>query len=147
MTNSWQDFTESEKQYPEEIAKAKIEGFSTATKGLAELLISELSDQGRLRSSLNTDFSFRITLVSPLLPQYRFKIMEFGYGVNMDPVKYILEAGIDGELFGADWSLDREKQISNSEFINTLSLVFASKTFIDLVSGLMKVAQKKTKEL
>jgi hypothetical protein len=57
----WNNFTESKKEYPEEIVSKTISGFSKATSHLLEIQISPVAD---FASDLQVDFEFRVLLIS-----------------------------------------------------------------------------------
>jgi hypothetical protein len=139
----WNTFTESDKEYPEKIAEKSIEGFSKATMGLAELTINPLSDSERISSKVSGDFLFNIKLISPYLPQYRLKIMTFGYDIMLNPIFFILEDSIHQEIYKERLKFG-EQMVSADEkdFSECLEAAFSSNTFNETVTGLMKIAKK-----
>lgn len=144
MSFTWEEFSESDKEYPEEIVNKTIEGFSKATKGLVELVVRKLDGTSAFASGLGSDFSFRIYLVSPILVDYRFKILDFGYDVKMTPIFYKMESEIHDEIYGTDdfFNSSDVRTIKNEDFVEELQKIFKTQIFIDLVSGLMKIASK-----
>lgn len=144
MSFTWEQFSESNKEYPEEIVKKTIDGFSKATKGLVEIAVRKLDGPSAFASGLGTDFSFRIYIVSPILENYRFKILDFGYDVKMSPIYYIMESEIRDEIYGTDnfINVPDVRTIKNEDFLQELQKIFRTQTFTDLVSGLMKIAGK-----
>lgn len=143
MSNNWTNFTESEKEYPEDIVNKKITGFINATKGLAEMNVVQLSNSERITSTIRTDFIFALYLTSPKVNGYRFKIMNFGYNITLDPVTISVASGIFSEIYSNDiFEFNSELNINNENFLSELDKIFNSKAFIELVKGLMKVANK-----
>lgn len=148
MSFTWEDFSESNKEYPEEIVNKTIDGFSKATKGLVEIAVRKLDGSSAFAYGLGTDFSFRIYLVSPIIDDYRFKILDFGYDVKMTPVYYKMESEIHDEIYGTDdfFISSDVRTIKNEDFMQELQKIFKTQIFSDLVSGLMKIAVKAQSE-
>jgi hypothetical protein len=143
----WNSFEESSKEYPESIAEKSIEGFSKATKGLAELKIIELSDMARLSSKVSGDFLFEIRLVSQHIGDYSLKVMTFGYDIELNPIYYILDDVIYHELFQEKQEYGKSMVCENGEEFNKLLRnVYKSTKFKDTVAGLMKIARKRVIE-
>jgi hypothetical protein len=142
----WNNFEESDKEYPEKIAERSIEGFSKATKGLAELKVSELSDMARITTRVQGDFLYNIRLISPFVNEYSLKIMTFGYDIELSPINFILDEAIHLELYNEPLKYDSNMVCQDSKmFSNVLEKVYASKRFTDTVAGLMKIARKYNK--
>lgn len=142
----WKNFEESEKEYPEKIAEKTIEGFSKATKGLAELTVHELSDTSRITARLSGDFLFNIRLSSPYVPEYSLKVMTFGYDIELNPIYFKLDHAIHLELYEEPLEYGHEMECKDgAEFSEVLEGVFSSNKFKDTVTGLMKIARKNYK--
>lgn len=141
---NWTDFEESGKEYPEKIVERAIAGFSKATKGLAELAIKELRDVARILTKLPADFVFNVRLVSPFVSGYSFKIITFGYDINLNPIMFTIDdEAIHKELYNE--LLEDESYIvcpNGEAFERILEKVFLSQKFIETVAGLMKIAKK-----
>jgi len=137
----WEKFEESKTELPEVIVEKLIEGFSIATKDLAQLSVIEFTTNERLTSKLKTRFQFKLILSSKDVPDYSFKVLEFGYAVNIYPVKLIISNAI---LFELNNNSEAPEQILNSEkdFKEAVELVFSTKSFTEIVSGLMKIAKR-----
>lgn len=139
----WLPFKESDKELPEIVVEKMIEGFSTATKELAHLAVSTVSDINRLSTKLNTRFQFDLNLYSNKLPDYSFRIFRFGYNVNIYPVTIMVSSAIlkdlnnGGNDFGTIEVIDEE-----SDFKKVVELIFKSNKFIETVGGVMKIASK-----
>ena len=142
----WEQFEESEREYPEKIVEKSIEGFSKATKGLAELKISALTDIGRITSKIYDDFVFRVVLTSPQLKEYSFTVLTFSYGIELHPIKFIADDAIHLELFNERLKNGQTMKCEDGEmFSKVLEQIFSSKRFVEIVTGLMKVARKNIK--
>lgn len=143
----WGQFEESEREYPEKIVEKSIEGFSKATKGLAELKISALSDVVRLTSKIQDDFVFRVVLISPHVKEYSLTVLTFGYGIELNPIQFIADSAIHRELYNKPLEYGQAMDCENGEiFSNALEEIFSSKRFVEIVTGLMKVARKNIKQ-
>lgn len=143
----WKQFEESEREYPEKIVEKSIEGFSKATKGLAELKISALSDIGRITSKIHDDFVFRVMLTSPHLKEYSLTVLTFGYGIELYPIQFIADNAIHIELYKEPLEYSQSMVCKDGEmFSKALEKIFSSKRFVETVTGLMKVARKNIKQ-
>lgn len=139
----WQDFEESEKEYPEKIVAKAIEGFPKATKGLVEMEISELSDISRITTKVPGDFLYSVRIVSPYVGDYSLKLMTFGYDVELNPINFILEEGIRKELYKEPLGYEKYFVCKDGPmFEDVLKKVFSSQKFTETVTGLMKIARK-----
>jgi hypothetical protein len=140
----WNQFEESDREYPEKIVEKSIAGFSKATKGLAELKISALSDIGRITSKLHDDFIFRVMLISPNVKEYSLTVLTFSYGIELCPIRFIAEAAIHEELYKEPLEYGQSMVCKDGEmFSSALEKIFSSKRFVETVTGLMKIARKK----
>lgn len=120
------------------------EGFTKAAKGLAELSTMTLRDVQQITSGLSTDFQYALYLKSDMVPEYRLKVLTFGYDVELMPVKIVLNNDIAEELHGKKLVRGDYITIETEEkFRDYLSSVFRSNHFVNVVSGLLKLAQKK----
>lgn len=143
----WKQFEESEREYPEIIVEKSIEGFSIATKGLAELKISPLSDVGRITSKINDDFVFKVVLTSPYVKEYNMTVLTFGYGIELQPIQFIADSAIHLELYREPLKYGQIMECKNGEmFSKVLENIFLSFRFLEIVTGLMKVARKNNKQ-
>ncbi len=143
----WKQFEESEREYPEKIVEKSIEGFSKATKGLAELKISALSDIGRITSKIHDDFVFRVVLTSPHLKEYSLTVLTFGYGIELYPIQFIADNAIHIELYKEPLEYSQSMVCKDGAmFSKALEKIFSSKRFVETVTGLMKVARKNIKQ-
>jgi len=139
----WENFQESQKELPEVIVEKMISGFSTATNELAELRMSNASELALIGSKLKTRFQFRVQLLSNRLPDYALKVFEFGYNVDIYPVKIILTPSIMEELNNKGEGLTSIISLDDQErFQRLLELVFSTARFKEVVGGLMKIARK-----
>ena len=139
----WTNFEESNKEYPEKIVEKSIEGFYQATKGLAEVVISEVDDFGRLSAKVPGDFKFKVVLISPYVKGYSLKLLTFGYDVELNPIYFVAEEAIHQEIYKEPLKYGYHMVCKDGEgFSKTLEKIFSSKRFIETVSGLMKIARK-----
>lgn len=142
----WANFEETDKEYPEKLVEKSIEGFSKATKGLAELKISELNDINRIMSKVEGDFIFNVWLVSPYVKEYMFKVLTFGYDIQLNPINIRIEDSIYQEIVGNPVVLSKNIVCKDDlEFSSLLEKVFSSNKFVETVTGLMKIARKNQK--
>ena len=142
----WKQFEESGREFPEKIVEKSIEGFSKATKGLAELKISALSDVGRLTSKIQDDFVFRVVLTSPHVKEYSLTVLTFGYGIELHPIQFIADSAIHLELYKEPLEYGHTMECKSGEIFSiALEKIFSSKRFVEIVTGLMKVARKNIK--
>lgn len=136
----WNNFTESEREYPEVIVERAIKGFSKATSHLCDIQISRVSE---FAGDLYVDFEFRVLLLSNTIDTYKFEIFRFGYNVDIFPVFSILDENIFEELTQRKMiPKQKTNQQDEEAFQNLLDNIFKSKRFQEVVSGLMKISKK-----
>ena len=144
-------FEEPKERFPDKIFTEVTKDFSTATEGLAELGLIELSGVERLVTSalLNKRFRYKAILRSTYLPEYSFEVLEFGYDISLFPVSIDIEDGIRQEL-GVEEGIDNDFQSdylvecgTEALFEQSLKDIFATKKFKKTVGGLMKIARSK----
>lgn len=135
----WNNFKESNREYPEEIISKAVEGFSKATSNLLDIHIKQVD----FINEIHMDFEFTVLLVSNTIKSYRFEIFRFGYNVDIFPVQSILEESIFEELTTKKMKY-KEKIIHKDEanFKEIIELIFKSNRFNEIVSGLMKISRK-----
>jgi len=135
----WNKFNESERIYPDEIVNKLIKGFPNATGQLLELVV----ETSMHNFETQTDFVFRLLLVSHRLENYRFKVATFGYNVEIYPVSIVLDEQIYNELFNIRMlAKDIKKKDTEQEFEELMIKAFESERFQEVVSGLLKISQK-----
>lgn len=147
---NWKNFEKSESKFPERIAQEVISGFKEATQELAELAVEQINSMSawRFNRNITDDYFFKITLKSEYLNDYNFKVLIFSYDVQLNLVKCQLDDKIEKDLGiitcceGYDHSAGFHL-CKTTKFSEFLELVFKSKVFESMVSGLMKIAQKK----
>ena len=140
----WTEFNESTKEYPEVVVENAISGFSNATKKLAELGISKKSEMGLITSRLTSKFQFDLDLFSDQLEDYSFTVLEFGYDIELFPVRIKIEPTILAEINkNGELSLPKIFSIDTEEnFKKILDSIFSTERFKEIVAGLMKIAKK-----
>ncbi len=141
----WKNFEESKTDLPDVLIEKMIEGFSNATSGLAQLSIIPVSELQKLSSTnkLNNRFQFKVLLTSANVPDYSFKVFEFGYNVSLYPVSAIITSSILEELNRQGTIINKISVFENEDnFKKSIELVFGSKRFTEIISGLMKIAKK-----
>lgn len=143
---SWKKFEESNAELPEKVIEKMIEGFSDATNDLVQLGSTVKSDLSRFTTSqLDTKFQFDVVLLSNKLPDYSFKLFEFGYDVTLYPVSIYIYPSIASELVKQDTGIGpKAKCIDKDELEKIVHVIFETKIFNDTVSGLMKIARNKS---
>lgn len=135
----WNKFSESERIYPDEIVNKLIKGFSNATGQLLELVV----ETSMHNFETQTDFEFRLLLVSHRLENYRFKVATFGYNIEIYPVLIVLDEQIYNELLNIRMlAKDIIKKDTEQEFEELMIKAFESERFQEVVSGLLKISKK-----
>lgn len=85
-------------------------------------------------------FKFEFYLTSAKLPNYKFRIMFFEYGLGGYPVKIVLEQGLADEIFKQeDANYIFEIQTKN-ELESTVANILASNRAIKVIQGLINVS-------
>ncbi|WP_430468224.1 hypothetical protein [Winogradskyella ouciana] len=136
----WNEFKESEKEYPEDIVAKTIDGFSKATSHLCEIQISPVES---FVGDLFVDFEFRVLLLSNTIKSYKFEVFRFGYNVDLFPVFSIIDENIFEELTKKKMKRKQKTIQSNEiEFQEFLNGIFGTSRFKEVVSGLMKISRK-----
>ncbi|MDO6745515.1 hypothetical protein Q4553_13150 [Tenacibaculum soleae] len=136
----WNEFKESEKEYPEDIVAKTIDGFSKATSHLCEIQISPVES---FVGDLFVDFEFRVLLLSNTIKSYKFEVFRFGYNVDLFPVFSIIDENIFEELTKKKMRRKQKTIQSNEkEFQEFLNGIFGTSRFKEVVSGLMKISRK-----
>jgi len=135
----WSKFEESKRVYPDKVVNKLIKGFSNATGEVLELVV----ETDVLKFETQTDFVFRLLLVSHRLENYRFKVATFGYNVEIYPVSIVLDEQIYNELFNKEMR-PREiiKKDTEQEFEELMVQAFESERFQEVVTGLLKISKK-----
>ena len=140
----WTNFQESKTELPEVTVEKVIEGFSTATNELAYLAIQPKSDFERItKTKLSGKFQFKVVLLSNYLSDYSFTVFEFAYNVDLYPVSMIISPVILQEINNRGENLLSSINFNDSQtFQNIVELTFDNPKFVEIVSGLMKIAKK-----
>jgi hypothetical protein len=139
----WPKITPSEKEYPENIVNSNIAGFSQATEGLAALSVTELNMVAKISSNLNSAFQFAVNLTSPQLKRYTFEVFRFGYDIELFPVEIICDSEIKNEITKGENPKGTRFIAKDEEMLRRLmDMVFKSNRFLNVVRGLLKIAQK-----
>ncbi|MCT4237490.1 hypothetical protein EH151_16295 [Elizabethkingia anophelis] len=138
----WKKFEEKQIELPELAINSMLDGFSIATKNLANLVIQPINNVSRLSSKLNTMFQYEILLVSEKLPDYRFSVFQFGYEINIYPVHLYISTNVIDNFEEKDWLFHNQTIYCENEEIlkKEIKNIFDSKKFTEIVSGLMKIA-------
>ena len=92
-------------------------------------------------------FKFEFYLTSSKLPNYKFRVMFFEYGLGGYPVKIILEQGLADEIFkreDADYIFEIQ---TKAELENTVTKILASKRAIRVIQGLINVSLNSREEI
>lgn len=95
------------------------------------------NDLGEIGCAL---FKFEFCLTSSILPNYKFRVMFFEYGLGGYPVKIILEQGLADEIFNqedADYIFEIQ---TKNELENTVANIVASNRAIQVIQGLINVS-------
>jgi len=144
----WKEFEESKIEIPDETVEKIIEGFSNATKKLVELGLIEKSVMSRLAGDkFGTKFQFEVILLSKRLNDYSFTVFEFGYDINLYPVKVLINKSILDEMINKGEFTSNIAIIENEEkFKKVIELIFETNKFREIVSSLMKIASKRDED-
>ncbi|OXB06357.1 hypothetical protein B0A81_13660 [Flavobacterium plurextorum] len=139
----WNKFEPLKITTPDEIILSAINGFTEATKNLADMLLLEKSEQARINSKLYTNFQYELILHSKYINGYNFLLLEVGYDITIYPATIFLEIDIHDEINNT-FTLEKKTTVikDEEEFKKTLQLVFQTDRFKKLVSGVMKLASK-----
>lgn len=136
----WNKFTESKKEYPEELILKSIDGFSKATNNLLDIQVGRINEK---LGDLYVDFEFKLLLTSNTLKSYKFEILRFGYDVELYPVKLLLEESIFEEVYQKKMGYKQTLGAPDEEALNSvLKEIFSTNRFKEVVSGLMKISRK-----
>ncbi len=139
----WNKFNESPREYPERVFENSIAGFEKATNGLAQMSCTALNAVGKMSSHLHNEFQFIVYLGSQYVPSYKLKVMTFGYNIELAPIVVDLEDSIYEEVTQKRKGYQEKLRANNEqEFKELLEKVFKSQRFIEVVTGLMKIASK-----
>lgn len=142
----WKNFSESKKESPDVIVKNFISGFYEATNELLILKVKEVADVQRQLTYLGTTFQYELYLFSPYVDGYNFKVMNFGFNIELVDIKVVMDDTIYEELFGSKLRFGTNFSIKNdNSFIDILEKVFSSNRFKEIVSGLLTIAKKNKK--
>lgn len=138
----WNQFEEKKVDLPESTVNSLLEGFSKATKGLADLGIKKAANSRRLSSSLETLFQFEVILYSEFIPDYRMTVFKFGYDIEIYPVKLEVSDNIFEDVEDPNWPFTPKVEVFDSEelFKEKVEKIFKGEKFVEIVSGIMKIA-------
>jgi hypothetical protein len=92
-------------------------------------------------------FKFEFYLTSAKLPNYKFRIMFFEYGLGGYPVKIVLEQGLADEIFkkeNAEYIFEIQ---TKNELEDTVTNILASKRILKVVQGLINVSLNHREEI
>ncbi|WP_320153153.1 hypothetical protein [uncultured Tolumonas sp.] len=139
-------FDEPQVEFPEKTILNLTNGFDTATDGLASLILLQIKNDSRI-GGINSTFQFRLKLISNILINYSFTLLDFGYDVTIYPVTITIddseianELGITETDFYDNYIVTLN---SDKELISLLKSIFQTNTFRKTVGGLMKIAREK----
>lgn len=91
-------------------------------------------------------FKFEFYLTSSILPNYKFRVMFFEYGLGGYPVKIVLEQGLADEIFkreDADYIFEIP---TKNELESTVADIVASNRAIKVIQGLINVSLNARKQ-
>jgi len=143
---SWQKFNASKKEYPESVIEKKIEGFENATDSLASLSLVELKSVQFISARPEGDFKFSLYLHSNIIKGYKLEVITIGYDVKLSPINFKIEDSIDEEVYGDGLQSFYARTVNSSnELEEVMDKIFQSKSFNNVVRGIIKIAQKRIK--
>jgi len=142
----WNQFEEANIENPEITIDSLTQGFFEASKKLIRMSIKELSDSERIMSPLSTTFQYELIMYSEYVSEYKFIVLLIGYNVTIYPVVLNVDSEILKEILPDKrissrytFNLDTEEELI--QFCNS---IFKTNKFVNTVSGLMKIARKKS---
>jgi len=138
----WEEFVEPEFEMPQIVVERLIEGFSKATRGLAQLYVMELVGTAKKNSRIERDFEYVLVLSSQYLGNYTFEVFKFGFNVVGYPVKSMLDSDINREIDPSDYWRTSDSQENFECLVNE---IFQTEKFKNTVGGVMKLARLKLK--
>ncbi len=121
-----------------------IESYNTLN-GMASLVAAlgtsqKYDIQNDLREIGYQLFKFEFYLTSSKLPNYKFRIMFFEYGLGGYPVKIVLEQGLADEIFkkeNAEYVFEIQ---TKNELEDTVTNILASKRALKVIQGLINIS-------
>jgi len=137
----WKEMSENGKEHPCKIVEREIQGFSIASKELVELKLFQNNGYLLESSTFNRDFEFTLDLSSKYVKGYCLEIFKFGYNVDLEKVKIIIEESIYKEV--SKMFLSPKPYVilrNNEDFVKFLNIIFRSNRFMSIMTGLMKIA-------
>lgn len=142
----WNKIEPSSREYPERIVMTTIAGFSKATEELVELVVVPMSSGDRFATHLDNDFLFNVYLRSPLVTNYKLKVLSFGYNVELAPIIADIEDTIYESTFQQRKTYQKTIISKDGDnFKQMLEQIFRCSRFIEIVRGVMKIAAKNRK--
>lgn len=126
------------------IQRNSLNALSRAISGQMEVNIQD--DLGKIGYSEN---KFELILIAPLLPQYKFRVLFFSYGIGGYPVLLTVEHGIATEIAGTSNTDDMYKCRTYSELEEIICKIFDTSHMITIIQELINaslLAQKKGEE-
>ncbi|MEJ5143856.1 hypothetical protein [Sphingobacterium sp. MYb388] len=139
----WKKFSESKVELPDEIIEKLADGFSDATNGLVSIVVNEIALDSKLRGSvLQTKFQFSLYLVSEFLDNFSYRILMFGYDINLYPVTVRINADILSDLNLKDPFILKHDSYDQESFTKLIKSIFETNSFENTVTGIMKIANR-----
>ena len=139
----WNNFSESTKESPDVTIKNFISGFPKATNELLTLKVKEVAEVQQQLTYLGTSFQYELYLYSPYVDGYSFRIMFFGFNVELLEIRVVLDGTIHEEIFNTRQPFGKPVSMKNdTKFPEFLEKVFSSNRFKEVVSGLLTIAKK-----
>ncbi len=122
------------------IEKSGLSAFGLALSGKTEVDIQ--TQLGKIGYSEN---KFELILIAPQLPQYKFRVLFFSYGIGGYPVLLTVEHGIAAEIARTPNTDDMYECKTSSELDETVCKIFDTKRIITIIQELINaslIAQK-----
>jgi|APLak6261679142_1056127.scaffolds.fasta_scaffold01098_2 hypothetical protein len=138
----WKDISENGKEHPYKIIERELQGFSNASKEMVELSLYKYKSSLLKHSPLKKDFQFSLNLRSKYVKDYTLQLFIFGYNVDLEIVEFVIEETIYNEVCKIS-SKNKPHIIlnNNKDLIDFLEILFTSKRFTSILSGLIKIAE------
>jgi hypothetical protein len=138
MVDLWpNDIAAPKKKAPVTILKDQASLLGNKTQGLvlADIKKSDADSFYVGKKLYKKQFVYKFYIVSPALENYRYNLFSMANGIDLYPVLFSVDEDIGQEL-----GLEEDKPLtanSESEFIETIKKLFASKKTIKVVHSIL----------
>lgn len=117
------------------IVKSGLSGLGSLALALSGQ--TEIDVQTELGKIGYSESKFELVLVAPKLPQYKFRVLFFSYGIGGYPVQLTIEHGTAAEFTGTQNTDGRYECKTKAKLEQTLYQIFNSKRMIGIIQELI----------